>query len=532
MEVEYRRDLHHNYMVVPQSEEKKGESYCIKMLEAEGMEGILKLEQRCINNKVFYYYDITAKQAVNILLTKAALNYERVKQLFMDFIQTIEKAYEYLLNENDFVLVPEYIFMDMMSGQFFLCYLPGYQRDIREQITGFIEFVMNKLDYSDKEAVLLVYNLYAAAKEDGFIFDHLLELVQSQNILTEEVNCSHSGTYRSDKVLEDKGKTEKSRTEKHRPETGKAISGQDRLWTFGIESDGIESVKTSKHVSGNKGSEENIQRKLDKEIPVMMEQLTGEKEVPCYPLMTYIYTAICGISVVLIFFLSIQSGLIYNSLKTRIDYSKLSALLLILFCITGYLMKKIWDKKNKITKIVTNHEYIDPRKDLVQRRITEHSEALSAANEYQLEGTSYSESDTDDINIEESDKPLIQKANHVDEEEINPTCLLNATEEENIYLLKPMEESMYKTIRIENFPFFIGKLKKNVDYCLEKDVVSRYHAKITKEQDKIYITDLNSTNGTFINNQTLQSYQRKEIVPGDEIAFADIKYLFYHKDSE
>jgi preprotein translocase subunit SecY len=83
-----------------------------------------------------------------------------------------------------------------------------------------------------------------------------------------------------------------------------------------------------------------------------------------------------------------------------------------------------------------------------------------------------------------------------------------------------------ETIKIFHFPFFIGKLKKNVDYCLVNDVVSRYHTKITKEDDTFFIMDLNSTNGTFLNGEALPTYQKKELRLGDEIALANIKFLF------
>ncbi len=94
------------------------------------------------------------------------------------------------------------------------------------------------------------------------------------------------------------------------------------------------------------------------------------------------------------------------------------------------------------------------------------------------------------------------------------------------YSLKPVDELTYESIGIINFPFFIGKLKKNVDYCLENDVVSRYHAKISKDQEQFFITDLNSTNGTFLNNQILEAYKMRELMLGDEIAFANIVYHF------
>jgi DNA-binding winged helix-turn-helix (wHTH) protein len=62
MEIEYSRDLHLNYMIISESASGAVDPYCLKMLKAEGLEGILPLEQRMIDNKAFYYYDITAKE--------------------------------------------------------------------------------------------------------------------------------------------------------------------------------------------------------------------------------------------------------------------------------------------------------------------------------------------------------------------------------------------------------------------------------------------------------------------------------------
>ena len=47
------------------------------------------------------------------------------------------------------------------------------------------------------------------------------------------------------------------------------------------------------------------------------------------------------------------------------------------------------------------------------------------------------------------------------------------------------------------FPLW-RKSKGNVDYCLDKEIISRYHAKITRRM--IYaILQINSTNGTCLN---------------------------------
>jgi pSer/pThr/pTyr-binding forkhead associated (FHA) protein len=93
-------------------------------------------------------------------------------------------------------------------------------------------------------------------------------------------------------------------------------------------------------------------------------------------------------------------------------------------------------------------------------------------------------------------------------------------------LLKSVDESIDTSVSVTEFPFFIGKLRENVDYCLQKSVVSRYHAKITKEEDKYYITDLNSTNGTYVNETKLNPYENKELKQGDRVDLADLTFEF------
>jgi len=482
MDVEYKKDLHHNYMVITEKENSKAEKFCIKMLSIVSIEGLLKMDRRTIDNQVLYYYDISAKQSIHILLDKSVLSYEIVKQLFSRIIITIEKAYEYLLLEDDFVLTPEFIYMEVTTDTPYLCYLSGYQKNIKDQISSFIEYIMNKVDYNDKEAVLLIYSLYAASKEAGFTFGRLQEALQKQNNPVQ--------------ITKWKGSEEESCGEML---TG-GISKKKELKEKELE----EKVWKEKNLNGK---EKAIIKPV---IPVMMEKLVGEEEVACFPIKTYLLTAACILGGVLVLALGILTKAIYNSFGNRIDYSKLFALILLVLCVIGYLLRKIWDKKNQITKIITKQEYINP----------------SIVNDYvNMQSTNQEERIKDE---KVASKASIELLSREDEEkdDYNPTCILNQNLESSFFILKSINTAQYEDILITQFPFFIGKLKKNVDYCLEKDTVSRYHAKITKEQEGYYITDLNSTNGTFLNKESLQTYQKEKIKQGDEIAFANIKFLF------
>lgn len=82
-------------------------------------------------------------------------------------------------------------------------------------------------------------------------------------------------------------------------------------------------------------------------------------------------------------------------------------------------------------------------------------------------------------------------------------------------------------IEINNFPFIIGKLSERVDFVLDDKSVSRIHLKIDiDEKDKFLIEDLNSKNGTYINEIRLNPYEKRYIEIGDKITIAALDYIF------
>jgi hypothetical protein len=546
MEVEFKKDLKHNYMVITQ-EELTTETYCIRMLEQQTLSGVLRLQQRFMDNRSLYYYDITGKQSMKNLFTKAYLSYEQLRNLLQELYGILNLSYEYLLPEDDFILNPEFIYMDVATYAPYLCFLSGYQQDSKTQISGLLEYLMNKVDYQDKEAVLLVYRLYAISKEEDYTLANMYEVLHKD--MRMEV-ASRLNTATEKEQIQDKIPSEHISGQMHR----------QRMETSSLHS-----------------SLSNI--------PVVLEKVEEQEEVSCYPVMTYIYTALAALAGVLILILGFTTGLLYNSYGDHIEYSKLIGLSLVLLCAESYLMRRLWCKDNKVTKIITKSEYIDPRQDygldarfaedksqdIIQKKpqidptqLTKREyglwKELTEAKEYLPEApqampfTSGSET----LEAERafpgkslsekplSGKPLLEKpisGKSLSErslseksslepvllsEDYNPTCLLCDTVKESkeisCIIFKSQDEEQYPSIPIKEFPFFIGKLRKNVDYCLENNVVSRYHAKLTKEEDRYYITDLNSTNGTFVNDQILNSYEKKELLQGDRIALANLCY--------
>lgn len=92
--------------------------------------------------------------------------------------------------------------------------------------------------------------------------------------------------------------------------------------------------------------------------------------------------------------------------------------------------------------------------------------------------------------------------------------------------LIPCEDEIESQILLTKFPFIIGSYHTGIDYQLERKQISRFHAAITKEKDIFMIKDLQSTNGTFINEKKLNGEEERPIFSGDIIRFADLNYRF------
>ena len=92
--------------------------------------------------------------------------------------------------------------------------------------------------------------------------------------------------------------------------------------------------------------------------------------------------------------------------------------------------------------------------------------------------------------------------------------------------LYSMDKKIKCHIDLNKLPFTVGKLAGAVDMVIDEKSISRMHAKFFREDNKIYISDLNSTNGTFRNGMRLTPNASEIIEPGDEIRLGKLKFIY------
>lgn len=103
------------------------------------------------------------------------------------------------------------------------------------------------------------------------------------------------------------------------------------------------------------------------------------------------------------------------------------------------------------------------------------------------------------------------------------TACLSKLREPGLFLRS--ENAGQPDLRVNKESFLLGKKKDAVDGWLKVRGISRIHAKISREEDCYYLTDLNSTNGTFLNGGRLGINEKARLRPGDSVAFADVRYV-------
>ena len=84
-----------------------------------------------------------------------------------------------------------------------------------------------------------------------------------------------------------------------------------------------------------------------------------------------------------------------------------------------------------------------------------------------------------------------------------------------------------ETIQVNQNSFVIGSVENSVDYCISGNTnISRKHACIMKFEDGYYIQDLDTTNGTFVNDMRVMPGRYVKVVSGNIIRLAEEEFEF------
>lgn len=167
MHIEYKKLKNDTYLwVVP--EKTEGAEYAERMLEYNPGEGRLEFSKHHEEDREYYCYKITGRKALNGIYAMMSIGERQIRNVLHQIFEIMDMAKEYLLPESGFLLIPSCIFASLPKMQIELCYVPGYDVPVKEQLEGLFEYLLNRVNYEDKKAVELLYDCYMlCVKEQG-----------------------------------------------------------------------------------------------------------------------------------------------------------------------------------------------------------------------------------------------------------------------------------------------------------------------------------------------------------------------------
>lgn len=185
MKVDYRREMKHNYLII-EPDHADYDSYEMRMLASNNIEGLLKFHIKQVDGQKSYYYEITSKQPLNRILQHHSIGEGELKSLIGGIAQILGRLEVYLLQENQIFLDPEYIYVEPERFRVSLCMVPGRQSDFPVEMTKLLQYLLGKADHQDKECVVMIYGLYQESLKENYGMNDLLEIMGRGSVKEEK----------------------------------------------------------------------------------------------------------------------------------------------------------------------------------------------------------------------------------------------------------------------------------------------------------------------------------------------------------
>ena len=162
LNVEYKRDLSHNYMLISDSSDPGADTYEIRTLMSnriEGLlpmdEGLLPMEIERVNGSVVYRYDITSFQPFSAFCESGRMTIIPFKKMYLALLDSLLLFEDYLLDSRHLFLDPEHLYIRWEQAELQIPYVPFYSMDIRRSMILMTEMILTQISHEDQDAIIL-----------------------------------------------------------------------------------------------------------------------------------------------------------------------------------------------------------------------------------------------------------------------------------------------------------------------------------------------------------------------------------------
>ena len=489
MYVEYKRDVSHNYLILTEEKQINTSSYQVRMLEGNVIPSVLRCRLQGLDGKVLLYYDITSRQSVASFYEQKKINGEDLRLIFGGFVTVLEELSEYLINPEQLVLAPEYIYLDAGKKEIKFCCLPGYDHPVQEQFRELAEYFLPRLDHEDSDAVKLGYGVYRKTLETGFQLEDIKEAVY--------------------------------RHEEEEP-TGEFFQ-KNQEKSYSEEDIGQDDFLSEDRSSDRYYFQEENKKEADK-------QNKKTRWSNCHWILG------CGLGTLILILVAVACLMGYLPVVEAELVLAAAILLLAMVAVSRWMKgkKKKKQQQSEQWRQKVRNELGKEEKSVVLyqnqdiQSIDPGEISLGISTGKEKEKVDNQKCFTGELWKNEEKIWNEEKARDREnlEDSWGETVLLSQGSTKGPASLVSIEPGALATIYLDQELTVVGKMEQAADVVIPVDTVSRVHARIRKKHDGYYLADLNSRNGTSVNGRMLKPEEEYLLQNEDQVDFAKARYLF------
>ncbi|MDE7271875.1 MAG: FHA domain-containing protein [Lachnospiraceae bacterium] len=494
-EISFERSMNHNYMILRRCSffGKNGdnsEDYRTKMLLENRIPGLLPVTHRLINKESCYYYEINSLQSLDRLYEKIEIRYDALRQLLSGCVSLFDRLEEYLLDGTQIIMKSEMIYIDVEKMEpYFVCY-PDYEGDVRQSFAEFIDELLTRIDHTDERAVMISYQIYRYTRNPNYVISEIGSMMGHAigNMDYKKTDSvQRDSVFSKDDLFSCENKIEDCRIHyslTNQTDRQERTEGQKCFTAYPYDESEEEDIRAVE-----KSSEQGIKYRKDLlgGILCMLVSLCagiivlGSHIIPEFKLSgngeLYLYGAMGMAMAAAALFFSCD-------IKKRRQSSKVG----------------LPDDSEDFEQI----QYDTPAENT--RRSHRYHDSQPQGFLYSIDQmqnkTDNTQPDSEISNIKSCSETVFLGGGVVEERVL---CGRINGKEVNISL--------------DRLPMTVGKFADVSDVVINDASVSKMHARFEERDGRVYVCDLNSTNGTVRNGELLELNQSVALEPGDRLRF-------------
>lgn len=481
LEARYYKDYRHNYMILQCRQKEAARSYQYKILTSDKIREILRCSVRHINGMIYYYYDISSRTTLENLYRGKKMSCEQVKDVLWQLHGICERLSGYFMDEAGLVLLPEHIYYDLTERKYIGLYYPDYRAVGEEAYRPLMDFLLEHIDTEDQRLTENIYRIYEMSEQSHFSIEDALQILEEDiepvSVQTAEPDLQAVYEPMSESIESVTGIYDVPESTQEKGSAPTAPSGHSLFYA----------VVAGLSLLGAAGAF----------AVYYMYELTKEEEIALIGVMAAV--SVC--------FLICMAGILKGGRREPVaakksgrDPAKESYHDAGRGVNTGYPQE---DGPVSLEHVISRDMDLDLTEMTGHRPSVPVSESMLHNRDTSFSAKGTGESGDDYGNTVFFDESRIEE-----------------------YKLYAMDRKNKKHIELRQFPCTVGKMAGCVDHVLADDSVSRIHARFDKQGERVLLTDMNSTNGTYKNGLRMQPQETVEIESGDEIRFGNLNYCY------